>query len=101
MLALALERLACVSATEGRGAEGVRLFGAAAALREAIGAVFSRDERDECERTIAAAREALGEEAFEAAWAEGRAMTMEEAIAYALGQSEAAETNASDADSHA
>ena len=33
---------------------------------------------------MAAARAALGEEAFAAAWEEGEAMTMEEAIEYAL-----------------
>jgi len=31
----------------------------------------------------------LGEEAFAAAWAEGRAMTMEEAVGYALEESAA------------
>jgi hypothetical protein len=35
-------------------------------------------------RCIADLREALGEFAFAAAWAEGRGMTMEEACAYAL-----------------
>jgi hypothetical protein len=38
-------------------------------------------ERD---RSVAAARTALGQEAFEAVWAEGRAMTCEEAVEYAL-----------------
>jgi hypothetical protein len=33
---------------------------------------------------LTAAREALGDEAFAAAWAEGQRMTLEEAIAYAL-----------------
>jgi hypothetical protein len=37
---------------------------------------------------MAAARAALGEEAFAAAWAEGQAMTLEEAVAYALENSE-------------
>jgi hypothetical protein len=33
---------------------------------------------------VAPLRAALGEEAFAAAWAAGRAMTLEQAIAYAL-----------------
>jgi hypothetical protein len=36
------------------------------------------------DRQVAAVREALGEEAFAAAWAAGQAMTPEEAIATAL-----------------
>jgi len=42
-----------------------------------------RDD-DEALTAARAARAALGEEAFAAAWAEGRAMTLEQAIAYAL-----------------
>ena len=41
-------------------------------------------------RTVAAARTELGEEAFAAAWAEGRAMSMQQAIAYALDESSSA-----------
>jgi hypothetical protein len=41
-------------------------------------------ERDNHERDMAAAREALGEEVFAVLQAEGRAMTMHEAIEYAL-----------------
>jgi len=36
------------------------------------------------ERTAAAVRSQLGESAFEEAWAEGQAMTFEQAVAYAL-----------------
>jgi hypothetical protein len=39
---------------------------------------------EEFERTVSDARGALGEEAFAAAWAEGRAMSLEQAIAFAL-----------------
>ena len=41
------------------------------------------------DETVASVRLALGEEAFNAAWAEGQAMTMEEAIALALSEPEA------------
>jgi hypothetical protein len=36
---------------------------------------------------VSAAHQALGEEAFAAAWAEGRAMSLEQAVAYALEES--------------
>jgi hypothetical protein len=35
---------------------------------------------------LAAARAALGDEAFDRLWAEGKAMTLEEAVAYALAE---------------
>ena len=38
----------------------------------------------EYRRTVSEGRAALGEAAFEAAWAEGRAMTHEQAVEYAL-----------------
>ncbi len=66
-----------------------QLWGAAAALREAIGAPLPPNEREEYERDVAAVREALGEEAFSATWVEGRAMSMEQAVAYAMGESTA------------
>ena len=41
-------------------------------------------DRDQSERNPAALRTQLDPAAFDAAWAEGRAMTMEQAVAYAL-----------------
>jgi hypothetical protein len=61
-----------------------RLLGAAEALRETIGALPNAAPRLEFHRTLAATRSQLDEAAFAAAWAEGRAMTLEQAIAYAL-----------------
>jgi tetratricopeptide (TPR) repeat protein len=62
----------------------VRLFGAAEALRAAIGEAMPPVERAEYENAITAARAALGEQAFAAARTEGRALTLEAAVAYAL-----------------
>jgi hypothetical protein len=42
------------------------------------------NERNEREQAITAVRQALGVEAFQAAWEEGAAMALEEAIDYAL-----------------
>jgi predicted ATPase len=60
-----------------------RLLGVAAALRTSTGYPMSLVDREDVERDTAAGA-ALGEPGFTAAWAEGRAMTLEQAIAYAL-----------------
>jgi predicted ATPase/class 3 adenylate cyclase len=79
-----LERFACLAATQGQAARSARLFGAGESLREAIGARMDAADRADYEPHVAAARAALGDEAFAVAWAEGRAMTLEAAIEYAL-----------------
>jgi predicted ATPase/class 3 adenylate cyclase/DNA-binding CsgD family transcriptional regulator len=56
------------------------LWGAAEALRESIGAPLPPVERAHYERSVAAARSQLGEQFFEAAWAEGRGMTPEQVL---------------------
>ena len=82
-----LEGLARVAAAKGRPERASRLCGAAAALREELGALHSplAARRAEHDRTVAAARAALGEDAFESAWAKGHALPFEEAIDAALG----------------
>lgn len=79
-------RLPEVEATDSAGV-AARLFGAAEALREAIGAPLPPNEQNAYRRQVSRARELLEEQAFSAAWAEGRAMTRERAVAYALGES--------------
>jgi hypothetical protein len=69
---------------QGQSERAARLFGALEAHRETVGAPPVAAERAEYHRSVAGARTALGEEAFAAAWAEGRAMTLEQATAYAL-----------------
>jgi predicted ATPase/DNA-binding CsgD family transcriptional regulator len=63
-----------------------RLWGAAEALREQLGISLSPYDlaASGYERDLAAVRSALDESAFDAAWAEGRAMPPEQAIGYAL-----------------
>jgi len=60
------------------------LFGAALALREASGISEDPGDRTQDEIGIGAARALLGVEAFAEAWAEGLALTVEQAVAYAL-----------------
>jgi predicted ATPase/class 3 adenylate cyclase len=65
-----------------------RLFGATTAMRELSGTVETAGSfRVVYERDEAEARTALGDEAFAAAWADGRAMSLEDAVAFALGES--------------
>ncbi len=61
-----------------------RLFGAAEALRESVHLAVAAMDRPECDRSVAATRAVPGEEAFAAAWAAGRSLSLEEALACAL-----------------
>jgi non-specific serine/threonine protein kinase len=63
---------------------GVRLFGAVEALLSRIEIRLEPAERADFERSVSDARARMTAEAFAAAWAEGRAMTLEQAIEYAL-----------------
>ena len=60
------------------------LWGAAKALRLEIGSPLSQADQARHDQDVADARQAASEGAFAAAWAEGRAMTTEQAIEYAL-----------------
>jgi DNA-binding CsgD family transcriptional regulator len=78
-----LECLAIAAAEAGRHQEAVRLFGAAHAVRESTGAARFKVFDALSESSLAQARDALGNAHFDAAWAEGAALSTEEAIAYA------------------
>src|SRR5436305_830513 len=58
-----------------------QLWGAAETLRQHIGAPLPPVYRTDYEQAVAAARSALGEKAFASAWAEGRTMMPEQALA--------------------
>jgi hypothetical protein len=79
-----LEGLAALAAAQAQPERAARLFGTAEGLREAMGAPLPPAERAEHDRSVAAVRTTLGEEAFAAAWAEGRAMSRDQAVAFAL-----------------
>jgi len=83
-----LEGLAQVAVAQGRMERVARLCGAAAALREATGWPLPPAKRTEYDRTVAAARGTLGEEAFAAAWVRGYALPLEEAITDTLSNNE-------------
>jgi predicted ATPase/DNA-binding SARP family transcriptional activator/DNA-binding CsgD family transcriptional regulator len=81
-----LDGLACISAVEGASERVARLFGAAETLREAVGLQHVPEEDAWREPFLAAARVRLGEASWAGAWAEGRAMSMEQAIEHALSE---------------
>jgi predicted ATPase/class 3 adenylate cyclase len=84
LTAAGLDGLAGLASSQGLHERAVRLSGAAAALKERIGG--SQPMRGLWEEAdIAAARSAMGDEAVAAALAEGRAMTVDQVLAYALG----------------
>jgi predicted ATPase/DNA-binding SARP family transcriptional activator len=70
-------------APEGPGRAAL-LFGAAEALEEAAGVAEGLHDRVDYDPVPASARAALGEAAFTAAWAAGRRLTPEQALACAL-----------------
>jgi hypothetical protein len=88
--AMCLEGLAVVYGAKGEGTRAARLYGAAEALRLAIGATLSPADQAELERHLATARATLDATSWEAAWADGRAMTAEQAAEYALSEVRAA-----------
>ncbi len=87
-IAAALVVLADVACATGRAADGGRLLGAVA--RVYLDVPLTRTERVGYEQAVAAARAALGKEAFEAAWARGQLLTLERAVDEALATEELA-----------
>jgi predicted ATPase/class 3 adenylate cyclase len=79
-----LEGYACVAGAQGEARRAVRLWGAAQTLHEAQGIPRDTDWLEEADARISAVRSGLGEQAWEEAWRKGRAMTLEEAVAYAM-----------------
>jgi predicted ATPase/DNA-binding SARP family transcriptional activator/DNA-binding CsgD family transcriptional regulator len=81
-----LEGLAEAAGALGQHFRAARLWGAAAALREDIGVPWRSAERLLHELQLAVARSELDETVWERAFAEGRAMGMEEAVEYAISE---------------
>ena len=82
-----LSNLAIVAQSRGAWQTAARLFGVVDALRETVGSSslsLSPMERAAYEAAVAASRAKLGTETFAAAWAEGRTLPLEQAIAEAL-----------------
>ena len=80
---VALDCLAITAAEADNHQLATRLFGAADAAYRRMGMVRFKVLEADDERKIAALREVLGENDFDAAWAEGAALSLGEAVAYA------------------
>jgi len=78
-----LECFAMIAVAKEQPERAARLFGAAEALREKLGADMTAYERMEYEPEVASLREGMDAEAFEAAWAAGAGMDVDRAIALA------------------
>jgi non-specific serine/threonine protein kinase len=89
-VAYCLEGLAAATASEGRLACAAGLWGAAEMLLEKVevAAYIYAPDRSIYQGQVRAARARLDEAAWEAAWAEGRGMSPEQAIEYALSEEE-------------
>ena len=79
-----LAGLAAVAGAQGQLARAARLFGAAEALREQVQPMVWPAERFEWNQHVAALRARLDLTTLTGAWADGRAMTVEQAVDYAL-----------------
>src|SRR5262249_53255575 len=84
-MAKGMEALAELSMARNAPIRAARIWGAAERLRQEIASPMTLDGQAQYKAAIAAARVALGDDAFEIAWREGRAMTLEDALPYALG----------------
>ncbi|MDT5048666.1 MAG: hypothetical protein QOG75_4559 [Mycobacterium sp.] len=78
-----LECLAALAIGAGSHREAARLFAAAESIRQRMGAVRFKIWDAGYQAAVAALRDAMGEQDFDSAWAEGAALSTEEAIAYA------------------
>jgi non-specific serine/threonine protein kinase len=86
--AMGIEALARVESS-GQPERAVRWFAACAALRERISTPLTEPERAYFAPRFAAARNALGETAFQQAWEAGRVLPIEHIIAEALAAQDA------------
>jgi hypothetical protein len=83
-----LANLAGAAGNAGQATLSARLFGAVEAAAEDLGIVMDEFDRAAYDPIIAALRERLGEPDFNAAWAEGRKLTLEQAIELTTNEAE-------------
>ncbi len=88
-IASCLVGLAGILGVLGEPQRAVRLFGAAEALRDNLGAQIQPADRLDYESNLAVSRAQLEPAIFETTWAEGRALSLEQAAASALERSDA------------
>jgi hypothetical protein len=80
VVAAALEALGVEAVGRGQAQHGVQLLGAAARLRQAMGAPVRPADRSALEGAQTAARLALGDAAYAEAWGAGEALPLERIV---------------------
>jgi non-specific serine/threonine protein kinase len=85
-IAKSLEAFAALANLEKDSFRAAKLLGAAGSLRAFIGAPVEPFERDAYEALVASVRTGSGEADRAKAWAEGRAITVDESVALALAE---------------
>lgn len=83
-VASSLEKMASVSIEEAQSERASRLYGAAERIREASDAAMYPFEIEDYKRSLDLLRSQLAAKTFADHWAEGRAMSQKQAVAYAL-----------------
>ena len=90
MIAENLGRLAHLLANTGQAAPAARLFSSSESLREQIGSKSTPTIAKRNDETLAMIRGQIGDEGLADAWDQGRTLTLDEAVAFALASSAAA-----------
>jgi hypothetical protein len=89
-IARVLECVAVNAALQSRAEQALRLAGAAAALRQRIGAPLIPVQQSELDRKLEASRKILTNASGLQAWSSGWEMSLEEAVTEVLGKKETA-----------
>ena len=82
--AVCMMAVAFLASARGNAVRAARLFGAGEAIHESIGTVLDPTAQSLRGAYVDKTRAMLDESAFASAWAEGRAMSLDEAVVYAL-----------------
>ena len=81
-----LAGFAVLAVAQGEVERAARLCGVVASLQEVLGSLLEAPLQIEYDQQIASVESILGEELFQTLWKEGRAMNIDQAIEYALGE---------------
>jgi hypothetical protein len=83
-IAWCLEKLALMAQNLGQNTRAARLYGAASGIRRSIDSVIDPADQPEYEQNLTALQRDLGEDDYRLSWAEGLAMSLDEAVAAAF-----------------
>jgi predicted ATPase/class 3 adenylate cyclase len=83
-LAHELECIAFIAVAESQPDRAARLLGAAESIREDVSAAMTAFEQPEYEAAVAALKTQLDDHAYTSAWADGRTLTIDQALEIAL-----------------